>query len=237
MAVLSLIFNRPQRVKIQAPDESGNSERTILIVDSARNISHQFTAQPTEHPVEDGSLIGDHVDIMPRQVSFEGIISEAPLSLEQIGIASVAGAVPTVGGFAGTIGGTIFSGAVATLGGLLLNKNTDRVKNALDALLLVQDERIPLTVITGLQVYNNMILAAFNPVERVNTGASLSFTATFREVKIASAVQVKVPATILDGSVANKASSTVNKGRKTATEASDQVKAKSSSILARIFGI
>lgn len=219
MALLSLLFDRPQRVKINAPD-GVNSEREILIVDASENISHQHAAEPTDNPVEEGADITDHVDTRPKVVTFDGIVSEAPISIEAAIFGNVAGAIgDIVPPVAGALTGTIAAAGISTLGGLLLNQNGNRVQDAFNALQEIQEKKVPVTIVTGLRAYSNMILQDFNPIERSSTGASLVFTATFREVIIVKSEQVPLPERVLDPTAAASASSVLNQGKKAASEA------------------
>lgn len=233
MPLLSLIFDKPKNTKINSVNEDG-SERELLILDMTTNITHTNAANPTDNAIEDGAIIGDHVDIPPKMVSFEGLMSEAPITLIGALIGNVAGAIPAIGGFAGTAAGTLFTGALATLGGLLLNQSGSRVTDALNTMLQIQEDKIPVTLITGLRAYNNMILTQFNPTENANTGDSLRFTATFKEIKIVRSEQIILPASQLaSGQVANSASSKQSKGKAPTSETTTR----GSSFLSRLSGI
>jgi hypothetical protein len=220
MALLSLIFKRPKKLQINAPTRDGLKERVLLILDAADQISHQNRATPTENPIEDGSMVADHVDRAPKSVTFQGVVSEAPIQIEQAVVGNVAGAVGgIIGKAAGTLAGVGSSLGVAALGGLLLNRQGNRVQDAFNALLEIQDKAIPVTLITGLRAYNNMILTEFTPIETADTGRSLSFTATFSEIKIVSSKQIRLPKKVLAAAVAPSAASVINQGTKVATEA------------------
>lgn len=230
MGILGAIFDRPKQTQLNAKNEDG-TERVLLIIDMSTNISHNNEATPTDNAIEDGSLISDHVDITPRSVSFEGTISDNPITLSQAIVGNVAGAVPAIGGFGGKIGGTLFTGVVATLGGGLLNQEGNRVQDAMNTMLELQELSIPVTLITGLRTYSNMILQSFNPIENARNGSSLVFTATFRELIIVQSEQIVLSASVLDELVKNKADSTVNKGKKSTTETT-----RGQSIATRITG-
>lgn len=50
-----------------------------LIVDAAAREEHNFEADVSEHPVETGAAITDHVRAKPPTVVIEGIVSDTPL--------------------------------------------------------------------------------------------------------------------------------------------------------------
>lgn len=231
MALLDAVFGKRKNVVVQTTNEDG-TQREFIVFDATLNVSHQNDAEPTEHPVEDGSLITDHVDLMPKVISMEVIISRTPLDLRGALVGNVSGAVPAIAGFGGTLAGTLFTGVAATLGGQLLNAGGNRVETALNSLLELQEKKIPVTVITGLRAYNSMILKNFNPVENAQNGDSLRFTATWKEIKIAQSEQIVLPAGVLDAAVANKAASKQSIGKKVANDST-----KGASLLSRLTGI
>ncbi len=59
-------------------DEAGNTN--TLDVDVVMSSSDKRTAKLTDHVVENGSVITDHVVIMPEEVSFELIVTQTPMS-------------------------------------------------------------------------------------------------------------------------------------------------------------
>lgn len=192
MAILSLLFKREPRVlEIQAPrpfaGEGGKNLRTFLKIDAFENIQHQHEAEITENPIETGSLVSDHMDVKPKVLTFTGLISEAPISIQQATVGNVAG---SVGGLAGGLLGPATqlatTAGVAALGGSLMNKPGNRVLDGFRAIEELQAKKIPVTIITGLRAYENMVLTSFTPTESAPTGRSLSFTATFREIRMVS---------------------------------------------------
>lgn len=233
MALLSVLFDKPQRLSISGKDgREGGSERQLLILDMTNNISHQHEAEPTENPVELGADIADHVDVKQDVLSFEGIMSEAPITIEKTIIGNVAGALSAVSGLAGTALGTIASGAISKLGGELLGEPNNRVQDAHNTMLQIQKEAITTTIQTGLKTYSNMILTSYNPIENAQNGNSLVFTATFKEILIVQSESTIIPDLVR--AEAQGALDTLNKGNQIAEVASDPV---SRTAAATIFNV
>lgn len=191
MAILSLLFKQqPKAFEIQAPQsriDGGKDFRSYLKLDAVNQVQHQHEAEVTENPIE-GSIPGsDHMDVKPKVLTFTGLISEAPIKIEEALLGNVAGAVGGVASKAlGGVIGSAVTGGVAALGGLLLNKPGNRVLDGFKAMEQLQTEKIPVTLITGLRAYQNMMLTSFVPTESAENGKSLSFTATFREIRVVS---------------------------------------------------
>jgi hypothetical protein len=57
-----------------------------LVVDGFVHETHTLTSKITEHPIESGSSIADHVHQEPFALAIEGIISNTPMTL--VGIAA-----------------------------------------------------------------------------------------------------------------------------------------------------
>lgn len=216
MALLSLIFNKPKKVRINAPEGSlSNEERELIVLDATTQINHNLESSVTDNPIEDGSLISDHVDVKPKRLTITAIMSEAPISLESAIIGNVAG---VAGGVVGGFQGNIATFGIAALGGQLLNKLGDRVKEAFKAISEIREKKIAVTIQTGLDTYNNMIITSFLPIETASNGDSLSFTASFKEIKVANFEKVIVRSLNIDTSARDSGSEKQNLGKQGADE-------------------
>jgi hypothetical protein len=51
-----------------------------IVLDAALEEAHTLQARATEHPVEIGSEVADHVHALPATLNLEGVISNTPLS-------------------------------------------------------------------------------------------------------------------------------------------------------------
>ena len=70
-------------------DNPGGEVTDLLTFDLTREESHQRGSQVTDHPVEGGGLVNDHVQAEPFRLSLEVLISATPLG----GVASEPGRV------------------------------------------------------------------------------------------------------------------------------------------------
>jgi hypothetical protein len=52
---------------------------TIVTIDVRVSESHNFSSKTTDYPIEDGSLLTDHVIVDPFSVGLNGIVSNTPL--------------------------------------------------------------------------------------------------------------------------------------------------------------
>lgn len=69
----------PQRASISWQGDSGQTFN--LTIDCSRRIQHDMNNTVTDHPVETGSNVSDHIRPDPDTVTIEGVISNAPIFL------------------------------------------------------------------------------------------------------------------------------------------------------------
>lgn len=167
-------------------------------VDVAVSEDHSFDSEVTEHPVELGADVADHVRARPIQVTLEGIVSDTPIGT----LAERRGdRLPDV-----TVSTRV---ATASSRGALLFKPSEDMFAWFQA---IRDRREPVEIRTSLQTYDNMMLQSLQIPRSADTGEALRFTATFIQVIIVenqrTLVRVSVP----------RASDKTNRGNKPAAE-------------------
>lgn len=174
MGIIQSIFFRPQRGyrKYEAVTGGlvGQSTTTnnfdvvgdtLYQLDGVISEQHQSSATVTQHPVEYGVNIADHVIKQPQKIIINGIVTNSPFPGQL---------------FNKLPGGAKFgTQALSVLTG-------SRVRDAYAGLIALQNERLPVRLQTGLLVYDNMVLtdvSAPNDLE-----GNLKVTLTFTEVFI-----------------------------------------------------
>lgn len=135
-------------------------------LDVAVSEDHSFESEVTEHPVEIGADIADHVRARPISVTLEGIVSDTPIGdlaqrRQQF---------------------TLISGEAFALPS----------EEALAFLLTIRDAREPITIQTSLRSYENMMLQSLRVPRSAENGEALRFTATFVQVVIVTNLRTVV---------------------------------------------
>lgn len=143
------------------------------------------TARITENPVEHGANINDHIIIEPMTFTTVGVVSNISSS--------------TLGQF--TRVPTIFS------------QSTAKSKEAWEALLELQVDRTPFTLVQGLKEYKNIVLIGLSESQDKNTANGLFFTATMKEIIFVGAETVTAEK-FNDASIADKMVAAVSGGLK-----------------------
>lgn len=171
------------------PSLTNSTGGVLITLDASTSQTHERSAEPTEHPVEQGVDVTDHVHPGPVRVTVAGVISATPLGSE---------------GESAEAGREIDGWAV------------------LEQLI---EDRLPVTLITTLRVYPNMVITALTAVREGGVRAvfpQLQFT----QIRVVTQQVVTLPPEIVRAP-AQKATApkTVDVGRQPTTVATPQQQA------------
>ena len=138
-----------------------------LALDCTVTETHTATSTVTEHPVESGANITDHIRPDPVQLSITGIVSDTPIGSKQVQRAvSVGGASVQVTQQEPPSSATGFGRAAwAKLDSIRVSAK-------------------PVKVVTRDKTYESMALVSLSVPKEAKTGGALYFTAQFKQVRI-----------------------------------------------------
>lgn len=142
--------------------------------------SPQFNTLVTENPVEDGSRMSDHVVNQPMVLQLEGLFTDTPVALLDALAAGAGGLLADQIGASDAVAGL----TAVSAGVLLRNIRPGLSKTKFKLLVALQTTREPFEVVTGLDIYTNMVFESLSARRAPEDGKSLRFTATLREVRI-----------------------------------------------------
>lgn len=134
-------------------------------LDASLSESHNYTSAITDSPLEDGSVVSDHIINDPFSLDITGSITNIP----SLGIGTLT--LPAVT-------------AVATVVSIFKTKN--KIKDAEEEFRNLRESKVPFSVITGLRRYKNMVLESFTFNRDATIGDALEFSATIRQIDIVS---------------------------------------------------
>ncbi len=213
-----MVDKKKRLVTISWTDEGAAQ---VLSFDASVAERHSLVSEVTDHPVESGANIADHIRPVPLELDLEGVISNTPLrtppdnadGATEIEV-KVEGRSPTVGDIVGSpipvVGAVtrdIPSGLPPPTGFVKgFEPEFDRVKNAYDVFLLIRDRGLLVNVFTTLAEYENMAITAVNMPRSAATANILRFTMQLKEVRIGTTEEV--PAPVIPTSQVNKGSQT-----------------------------
>lgn len=163
-----------------------------FVIDVTISEDHTFDSEVTEFPVESGSTISDNVRPKPITLSMDGIVSNSPIgSVRQQRAVSAPSA-------SNSLFSTIGAAALTSSGagdGLITPTDDDIGNPAAEAYQLLQEVRTtrePVTVVTTLDVFDNMVMIHLSIPRKPGNGAALEFSATFQQVEIVTNNRVRV---------------------------------------------
>ena len=169
-----------------------------IVVDCSLKESHASSSDTTDHAVEKGADITDHVRPKPKKLSLTGLISNAPLT---------ASLSPPQGTPEGTQLFKQYSGAFAQMGrvvigttsylppgtqGLQFPTDVSRTREVHDAFCLAQAEGSLMNVVTSLASYSNMVIESYEVPRDVTIGDALRFTMQMKNILVVTTQDVDV---------------------------------------------
>lgn len=195
-------FGLGEKVTIIA--QSQNGEKRMVVFDAASFETHKATSKATKHEIEDGSEVNDHVIKEGRTYELQGIVSDYPVTLTNALVSNVAGITGVIASKTSGLNqrdSNILAAGTSILSGVLVNLNQGKPsKEAVDALDEIHEKSIPLTIISGLKTYTNMIMEENTVNVTPRTANVLSFTGSFREIRVVRSQTVLVPVeAVIDG--------------------------------------
>lgn len=136
-----------------------------LDVDATISASHQGDMDVTEHPVEEGSNVADHIRKKPEVLTMEGVVSDTPVEQSE-------------------------RDKLGTM-----KKPVGRAKDAFDTLRDLRDSGELVTVATRLHTYDNMAITSLVFPDDARTGEAVRFNVTLKQVRKVSSVTVIIKRT------------------------------------------
>jgi len=150
------------------------------LIDAAPVETHSLNSATTEHPVEEGADVTDHIRILPDMLTIEGVVSDTPIGAAAIERENASVFLTEVTGGAVT--------ADTPLRGIPSD-------DAFSILKDIRAKREPVEIITNIATYRNMVMVNLSVPQ--GPADALRFRATFQEIQIVrterTAVPVEVP--------------------------------------------
>ena len=166
--------------------------------------THSLNAVVTQHPVEDGSTISDHITILPRSGTMRVLVSNFSLS--------------TAKGDARADWDEIYDQGEAAQKSL-----PNRAEEAWKKLKDLVKKRELVKVVTSLEVYEDVALTRVETTRDGDTGDALEIDIDYEQVTKVKLKETKVTAQVqprdMKSTINQKSAVQVNPGQKVGTEA------------------
>lgn len=233
MSTIALFFKRPQPTEIIATIAGALSP---ILLDATLKESFKAEAEVTQHPIEDGADVSDHVILKPTSLTISGIVTETPFE-GLPGLVKAAGA--SVGSLIGQALGPFGTAAGAVAGGIggkslagAITGSTDRaLSDYVTHFVAVRDARQPVDILTGLTRYTGYILSSFTCSRDQKTGGSITVDLEFKQRLLATSQVTQVAIPKVAGGL--KAS---NKGNQSKESLPTDQNTRGSSLAKKLFG-
>jgi Dit-like tail protein len=212
-----------------------NGNKSQLVIDATVSDTHTTTATPTEHPVEKGVAITDHVRPGPLKLSLECVITNTPLDIAPSNKDSFTDGVTRSQGSQALQVGSALLMQVPAMGPIMpalflpqappnstaqtwqFSAAFDRVKKVYEALVAAQQGAYQIEVDTTLANYTSMIITNISAPRTNEMGSkAIKFTMDFQQIRTVESQTVALPA---------PAAQPQHKGHKPTTQESDSSKA------------
>lgn len=172
---------------------NGGSSIGTLPLDALVNEKTTLTSRVTSFAVEDGPPVTDHVVADSEQLTLDGWVTAADISL---------------------LGG---------LRGAALGAGRSKLIGAKDALRKIHADRLPITITTGLDVYADFVMESCSIGRTNAAGDRFELSASFKRIRKVTLRQADIPPEKTSGSATGKAGSTkANAGKQNGVPASQK---------------
>ncbi|WAI85841.1 MULTISPECIES: phage baseplate protein [Achromobacter] len=172
---------------------NGGSSIGTLPLDALVNEKTTLTSRATSFAVEDGPPVTDHVVADSEQLTLDGWVTAADISL---------------------LGG---------LRGAALGAGRSKLIGAKDALRKIHADRLPITITTGLDVYADFVMESCSIGRSNGAGDRFELSASFKRIRKVTLRQADIPPEKTSGSATDKAGTTkANAGKQNGVPASQK---------------
>jgi len=163
------------------------AQSSWVIFDATVSQSFSDRAQITEHPIENGSKITDHINILPRNIALTGVVSDEAF-LSTSFVSGLVGGAALLSFFNSsefvdnTFTAVTAAGAAAQAAGTF--GASGRSDKAYDTLRQAISRGQVIDVYTPVRVYENMAMDSLQVDRDASTGSALTFNIGLKELNI-----------------------------------------------------
>ncbi len=187
---------------------------TIIYFDTAESVVKSFPSKVTQHPIEDGSDISDHIISQPKKITVNGVISDASFMFQEDDPFTQLSTVDGV------------TRRVAIAG---------RSLAALTELEAINSAREVFQLETRDEVFTDMVFVAFNVPRNAQTGDAARVTFTAQQISTVQRRFATVPQAV-NTDDADKAAEEAETGRQASSVATSVLLESSQSAVGFIKG-
>lgn len=188
--------------------DNGDDLARLIRLDVDTSCTTSYTSTPTDHPIEAGSNVSDHVVDEPDEITIEGFISNEPLFSNPRGIRgsyqSTQLNLPKYERPIAPTPGAVLNAGLNAIGDLLADAPPAQIalkfptafnapsetEEALDTLRL---GHVLCQVLTSTRRHDNMIITSFEQVKSAADGTGATYSINLRKITIVESLAVAAP--------------------------------------------
>lgn len=172
-----------------------------VVFDLILSESHSLEAEVTQHPIENGATVSDHIRNLPRKGSLTGFVTNHPLDrtyqlpasfLEKLapstGIQAYAEGILNNYGLRKAQGPTEADFAA-------LERPANRAATTWELFKNLMAAKQPVIISTGLEKYQDVVVTKVSTRRQSSTGDALEFDVEFQEISVVTLTEVAITTT------------------------------------------
>lgn len=164
------------------------SNGNVLFFDVAETVTRNYDSQVTDHPIENGATITDHVIARPREVRVSALVSEASFAITSAAVLA--------DDFSNVDVNDLLASSIRDTSVLPFGRG--RVAVALAELTEIRDNREVFTLELSDESFPNMVFSSFSIPKDSDTGEALRISFTARQVIEVERRFIEVPSALFD---------------------------------------
>lgn len=211
--------------------------KSVITLDATVKEDYTTTAEPTQHPVEKGSDLTDHIILKPDKLSISGIITATPFPSALAGLLVGGAATVTssigkaLGPFGGAAGAVVGAAAGASIAGSIFGSNNRDLGSIATEFKALKNSKQVLQIVTGLKTYTNYVLVSAKVGRTDKTGGSITVDLEFSEISVVDSQTTTAAIPKKSGGIPGQ-----NKGNQSKAGLTDDENSQGSSLLKKLFG-
>jgi hypothetical protein len=175
---------------------------TDVEFDAVVHHAETSTATVTEHPIEKGSNVNDHVRQQPDRVSAEAVVSDTPLASPSTQTRGVKGSTKGLSLRYDTSTNVVFGAQIkqtrqSGANVLQFDGRLFRIKDVYAELRFIKENAIPVSIKTvyqgGLSDWEDMVIVGLGAQREAKDGSARAFNLDFQSLRIVETQKVAAP--------------------------------------------
>lgn len=171
----------------------GTDALGYLNLDATLSERHEYSAEVTAYPIENGATITDNIRINQTALTIDGFVTNAPVQW--------LGGIGNAGLITGGTGVNSINRAISPGNGFFPN----RVTVAFDMLMKLFNNRESITVVTKLKRYKDMVITRLSFPRSPDIGDTLHFSMDLIQIKKVKLLEVEKTQSPVKSDVVKKA--------------------------------